>query len=126
MARVLKVYTLYTDEATMRLIISRLVEHSFSFSYTGEFLYSNTPWTSFLQAFCNDITAPITTDCERWSDGCLSFEGEDTDEQIEFFSGDEKIGVVKASPFYYTKVKRFLSKLCIAAADKFNASFHTL
>ncbi len=69
-----KVYTLYCDEETVKTIVSRLIEHSFSFNYTGEFLYSNTPWDDFIKEFCQDVAHMVVLDKESWSDNSLGFE----------------------------------------------------
>lgn len=126
MAKVLKVYTLYTDEETMAQIITRLVKNSVPFHSTGEYLYSNTPWDNFLLAHCKDLTAPIALDCERWSEGCLNFEGRELDEEIELLANDERVGVIRVSSFFYPKVKRFLSKIIVAAGNRINAQSRTI
>lgn len=79
--KVLIVHTLYTDDATMGTIIGRLVEHSYPFHFTGEYLYSNSPWDNFLKEYCGDLTAPITTDAETWAGECFGFDTFDTDNQ---------------------------------------------
>jgi hypothetical protein len=38
-----RVYTLYGDVEALKMVIERLVENSFAFHYTGEFLCGNAP-----------------------------------------------------------------------------------
>lgn len=47
-----RVYTLYGDVEALKMVIERLVENSFAFHYTGEFLYDNAPWDEFINKCC--------------------------------------------------------------------------
>lgn len=73
MAKTLKVHVLYGDHKAIATVISRLVEHEFSFNYSGEYLYSSTPWDAFIDEYCQDIKAQLNPCVENWADSCLQF-----------------------------------------------------
>ena len=62
------VYTLYGDVEALKMAIERLVENSFAFHYTGEFLYDNAPWDEFIVKFCGDIKDRLVTRTEEWAE----------------------------------------------------------
>lgn len=63
-----RVYTLYGDVEALGMVIDRLVENSFAFHYTGEFLYSNAPWDEFIEKCCSDIKDRLVTRKEEWTE----------------------------------------------------------
>lgn len=62
------VYTLYGDVEALGIVIRRLVENSFAFHFTGEFLYDYTPWDDFITAYCADLHDRLVTRTELWGD----------------------------------------------------------
>lgn len=63
-----RVYTLYGDVEALKIVIERLVENSFAFHYTGEFLYDNAPWDEFIEKCCDDIKDRLVTRTEEWAE----------------------------------------------------------
>ncbi len=63
-----RVYTLYGDVEALKMVIGRLVENSFAFHYTGEFLYDNAPWDEFIEKCCGDIKGRLVTRTEEWAE----------------------------------------------------------
>ena len=63
-----RVYTLYGDVEALKIAIERLVENSFAFHYTGEFLYGNAPWDEFIEKCCGDIKGRLVTRTEEWAE----------------------------------------------------------
>lgn len=63
-----RVYTLYGEVEALKMVIERLVENSFAFHYTGEFLYDNAPWDEFINKCCCDIKGRLVTRIEEWAD----------------------------------------------------------
>lgn len=63
-----RVYTLYGDAEALEMVIGRLVENSFAFHYTGEFLYGNAPWDEFIGRCCGDIKDRLVARIEEWAD----------------------------------------------------------
>lgn len=49
MAKTLKVHVLYGDKEALSTVISRLAENDFLINYSGEYLYSSSPWDGSLR-----------------------------------------------------------------------------
>lgn len=110
MAKTLKVHVLYGDHNAIATVISRLVEHEFSFNYSGEYLYSSTPWDAFIDEYCQDIKAQLNPCVENWADSCLlsGFQGKDSDTEFSVkVNGEEKFKAYTC-PLYAEAFKHFL------------------
>ena len=122
MAKTLKVHVLYGDKEALSTVISRLAENDFLISYSGEYLYSSSPWDWFIETYCQDIKDRLRPSVENWADNCLlsGFEGTESDSEIGIYTNGEEHPVCKVYtyPCYVDKFTRLLSKLC-----RF-ASFH--
>lgn len=110
MAKTLKVHVLYGDSNAITTVISRLVEHEFTFNYSGEYLYSSTPWDNFIDTYCQDIKDKLNPCVENWSETCLlsGYQGKDSDfEYTVKINGEEKFKAYTC-PLYTEAFKHFL------------------
>ena len=131
MAKTLSVHVLYGDKKDLLTVISRLAENDFSFKYSGEYLYSPTPWDWFLENYCQDIKDRLHPCVESWSESCLSglYEGKESDTEVSIFKGGEEHPVCKVYtyPCYIKQFTDLLSKLCrIASSLGTNIQFSVL
>ena len=126
MAKTLTVYTLYADVECTKKIIDRLVAHDIAFSYTGEFIYGNSPWEDFIEAYCQDIKDRITTETEHWSDSCLNYDYEESYAEVEIEQDGEAYCCVSVKPSHLKKFQDLFGKICrLAAMRGVNVQFYT-
>lgn len=131
MAKTLKVYILYGDKKTLSTVISRMAEHDFSINYSGEYLYSSSPWDWFIEEYCQDIKADLRPCVENWADSCLlsGYDGTESDSEVSIYNGGEEHPVCKVYtyPCYIEKFTELLGKLCrIASFQGTNIQFDIL
>lgn len=115
MAKTLTVYTLYGDEEALQLVLKRLIENSYSFHYTGEFLYDSTPWDDFLDFHCRDIRHRLNTHVEHWSDTCLNFDCSESETEFTFYEDSAPICRASVKPCHLIKATALFRKLCSQA-----------
>ena len=114
MAKTLSVHVLYGDKADLLTVISRLAENDFSFNYSGEYLYSSTPWDLFLETYCQDIKDRLHPCVENWSESCLSglYEGKESDTEVTIFEegNNQPLCKVYTYPCYIDQFRSFLKE----------------
>lgn len=117
MAKTLTVHVLYGDKKDLTTVISRLVENDFLVHYSGEYLYSSTPWDWFLETYCQDIKERLHPCIEKWSESCLSgmYEGTESDTEVSIFKeGDSQpLCKVYTYPCYIERFRSFLKEKSI-------------
>ncbi len=118
MAKTLTVYTMYGDEEALQIALKRLIEHSFSFHYTGEFLYNSTPWNEFIDTYCQDIKDRLHPYEERWADICLNFEYTESDTEFTFYNDGQAICKASVKPVHLPRALELFRKLCVLASFK--------
>lgn len=110
MAKTLKVHVLYGDKEALSTVINRLAENDFLINYSGEYLYSSSPWDSFIDNYCQDIKDKLNPCVENWADSCLlsGFQGKDSDTEFSVkVNGKEKFKAYTC-PLYAEAFKHFL------------------
>lgn len=110
MAKTLKVHVLYGDKEALSTVISRLAENDFLINYSGEYLYSSSPWDWFIETYCQDIKDRLRPSVENWADNCLLSGFEGTESDMEFtvkVNGEEKFKAY-TYPLHTEAFKHFL------------------
>ncbi len=114
MAKTLTVHVLYGDKKDLTTVISRLVENDFLVHYSGEYLYSSTPWDWFLETYCQDIKERLHSCIEKWSESCISglYEGTESDTEVSIFEegNSQPLCKVYTYPCYIERFKSFLKE----------------
>lgn len=118
MAKTLTVYTLYGDEEALQIVLKRLIEHSYAFHYTGEFLYDNMPWDEFIDQHCQDIKDRLHAYAEHWADITLHFESTESDTEFTFYEEGQQVCKVSVKPVHLSRACSLFRKLCTLAASR--------
>lgn len=116
MAKTLTVYTLYGDDEALQIVLKRLIENSFAFHYTGEFLYDNTPWDEFIDTHCQDIKDRLHAYEEHWADNCLGFEFTESDTEFTFYNEGQAVCKAGVKPMHLSRALELFRKLCVLAS----------
>lgn len=128
MAKTLKVHVLYGDKEAISTVISRMVEHDILINYSGEYLYSSTPWDYFIETHCQDIKDRLKPCVENWAERCLtgSYEGEESDTEFSVTVNGEQKFKAYTYPCYVEAFSHFLYVMGFTcAANGLNIDYHT-
>lgn len=129
MAKTLKVHVLYGDKETLSTVISRLAEHDFLINYSGEYLYSSSPWDWFIETYCQDIKDKLKPCVENWADVCLLSGYDGTESDTEFtvkVNGEEKFKAY-TYPCYEDAFRHFLRVMGnVGAMSALDIDYNTL
>lgn len=131
MAKTLEVHVLYGSKKALSTVISRLAEHDFLINYSGEYLYSSTPWNWFIDTYCQDIKDQLKPCVENWHECCLvsGYNGKESDTEVSIYTDGDEYPVCKVYtyPCYIQQFTELLSKLCrFASFHGFKAQFDVL
>lgn len=118
MAKTLTVHTLYGDDEALQIVLKRLIEHSYAFHYTGEFLYDNMPWDEFIDLHCQDIKDRLHAYTEHWADTALHFECTESDTEFTFYEDGQQTCKVSVKPVHLSRACSLFRKLCTLAASR--------
>ncbi len=109
--KTLIVHVVYGSPDVIRAFVRRLLETETAFSFSGEFVYGNSPFETFIQERCPELAAGLHPCVEKWADNCLNFQYEDS--ATEFHIDHDKPGQdikVTAEPLYAPRMEEFLRK----------------
>lgn len=118
MAKTLTVHTLYGDDEALQIVLKRLIEHSYAFHYTGEFLYDNRPWDKFIDHHCQDIKDRLHAYTEHWADTTLSFESTGSAPAFVFYEDGKRPLKVNVEPVNLSLACSLFHKLCELAVSQ--------
>lgn len=121
------VHVIYGSEEDLRIVMARLFEHGFTFSFSGEYIYGNSSLEDFIGEFCSDIADRLRLETEHWADLCFNYEKVSVGSQVDLYVEGVLCGRVEVAPYYLDQVTSLLSKLCrLAASHSLNVQYNTI
>lgn len=119
------VYVIYgKDEETLRAVMDRLIEKGITFSFSGEYIYGNTPWDDFISEHCSDLEDRLDLSTEHWADNCLGYETVTPSSVVSFYVEGVLCARVEVAEHMVDPVKSLMSKLCGLAAPSINVQYN--
>lgn len=108
-----KVHVIYGSMQDILELVRILAEHEIAFSFSGEYIYGNSPFDAFIKEHVPlEIATRLRPCVERWAESCINYEiDHDSESRFTIQRKGEKDIEVTAVPLHAIRFGKFLSDL---------------